>query len=92
MAERSEVWVRLPPVRKDRSLTVERSEVKVSKSFSQWVNLGIFMEQLDFFKGYHWDNPETWKHIVENWDKPEFKNNMTTMEYVRQAKEKLAKQ
>ncbi len=48
------------------------------------------MEQLDFFKGYHWNNPETWKYIVENWDKPEFANNMTTMEYVRQAKEKLA--
>ena len=48
------------------------------------------MEDLDLFKGYHWNNPETWKHIVENWDKPEFADNMTTTEYVRQAKQKLA--
>jgi hypothetical protein len=47
------------------------------------------MEQLDFFKGYHWDNRETWQNIVDKWDKPEFENNTTTMEYVRQAKEKL---
>lgn len=47
------------------------------------------MEELDFFKGYHWQDPKIWENIVQQWDKPEY-NNTTTKEYVRQAKEKLA--
>ena len=48
------------------------------------------MEELDFFKGYHWKDPQTWINIVEQWDKPEYAGNSTTQEYVRQAREKLA--
>ena len=46
-------------------------------------------EPLDLFKGYHWQSEDTLRNIVELWDKPEFANNSTTQEYVRQAKEKL---
>jgi hypothetical protein len=46
-------------------------------------------QELDFFKGYHWQSKETLINIVEKWDKPEFDGNTTTQEYVRQAKERL---
>lgn len=47
------------------------------------------MQELNLFEGYHWQSKETWETIVKNWDNPEFSNNTTTQEYVRQAKEKL---